>query len=338
VLVINTFGIGDMVMTTPLLRCLRKAWPSAHICLLVKAFGAERVVRGTSLVDTVIVHGEKDRRSVHQGIRLLRSLLSRPPVDICVVTTGKNPVLAGMASLAARARWRVGEDIGGRGVMYTHRLPFRPRLHTVLANLRLATALGLETDDSRLLFALTKCEREFAERFLRDHGVVEPDRPVAVQVGCNPAFSHKRWPVAHVALLCDMLESRGIGTPILVGSPGESDLANEIASRVRSPVVTAVGKTTLGEAAALLERSAVAVGGDGGLLHVAAAVQTPTVAVFGPSDPARNRPWGGRHKVISAGLPCSPCYPRLRHGCGDPRCMGDVSPELVARAVEDVAS
>ena len=338
VLVINTFGIGDVVMTTPLLRCLRKAWPHAHVSLLVKAFGAERVVLGTSLVADVIVHGEKDRRSVRQGVRLFLTLMARPPEDVCIVTTGKNPVLAGLASLAARAPWRVGENVGGKGVMYTHRLPFVPRLHTVLSNLRLAAALGLESEDSRLLFALTKREREFAERFLKDQGVVEPDRPVAVQVGCNPAFSHKRWPVAHMALLCDMLQRRGIGKPILLGSPDESDLAGEIASRARLPVATAVGTTTLGEAAALLERSSVAVGGDGGLLHIAAALQTPTVAVFGPSDPARNRPWGERHRVVSAGLPCSPCYPRLRRGCGDPRCMRNVSPERVLQVIRDVVA
>jgi len=336
VLVINTFGIGDMVMTTPLLRTLRRAWPKAEVTLLVKAFGAERVVEGGSFVDRVVVYRARDRRSVREGVRLFRALLSSPPYDVCVVSSGKNPLLAGIASVAARATWKVGENVGGRGIFYTHRVPFAPRLHTVSANLRLAVALGLETVGDRLFFAVTDADRAFAIRFLTDQGMAGTDRPVAIQVGCNPAFSHKRWPVAHMALLCDLLRHRGVGAPLLLGSPGESKLATEVQSRAHVRVATAVGITTLGQAAALIEQSSVAVGGDGGLLHVAAALGIPTVAVFGPSDPRRNRPWGDGHVVITAGLSCSPCYPRLRRGCGNPRCMQGVSHTRVVAAIEDV--
>jgi lipopolysaccharide heptosyltransferase II len=336
ILVINTFGIGDMVMATPLLRCLRRAWPSAEVTLLVKAFGAERVIAGGALVDKVLVYRAKDERLLREGTRLLHRLLAAPGSDVCVVTSGKNPLLAGVASLAARARWRVGEDIGGKGRFYTHRVPFQPRLHTVRANLRLAAALGLETADHDLFFAVSEAERAFATRFLQHRGLLGRRRLLAVQIGCNPAFSQKRWPVGHWTRLCDMIQRRGIGIPVLLGSRDERQLATQVKATAALPVHSAVGVTTLGEAAALVEHSTAVVGGDGGLLHVAAAVGTPTVAVFGPSDPHRNRPWGNGHRVVSAGLACSPCYPRLRHGCDTPRCMEAVDPEVVMEALEHV--
>ncbi len=336
ILVINTFGIGDMIMATPLLRSLRRAWPSAEVTLLVKAFGAERVVAGSALVDKVLVYRAKDERSVREGTRLLYRLLVAPGSDVCVVTSGKNPLLAGIASLATRARWRVGENIGGRGVFYTHSVRFRPRLHTVQANLRLAAALGLETANHDLFFAVSEAERAFATWFLQDRGLLGKRRLVAVQIGCNPTFSQKRWPVGHWTRLCDMIQRRGIGVPLLLGSQHEGQLAAKVKATAALPVHNAVGLTTLGEAAALVEHSTAVVGGDGGLLHVAAAVGTPTVAVFGPSDPHRNRPWGDGHRVVSAELACSPCYPRLRHGCDTPRCMEAVDPEVVMEALAHV--
>jgi ADP-heptose:LPS heptosyltransferase len=338
VLVINTFGIGDMVMTTPLLHSIRRGWPDAEVTLLVKAFGAERVVSGTSLVDHVIRHEEKDRRSVPSLARLALTLLSLPRFDACIVSTGKNPVLAGAAALAARATWRVGEDIGGRAPFYTHKVTFRPRLHTVLANLRLGVAVGLDDADDTLFFGMSDTEREWASAYLRYHGVSDRDRVVGVQIGCNPTFSQKRWPASHLARLCHLLQERGVGRPLLLGSTAEEGIAREIRAQAGGRLLTAAGHTTLGQAAALLERCDVAVGGDGGLLHVAGALGTPTVAVFGPSDPCRNRPWGGGHKVVSASLPCSPCYPRLRHGCGAVRCMTNVSPQRVCEVVERVLS
>jgi ADP-heptose:LPS heptosyltransferase len=337
VLVINTFGIGDMVMTTPLLNSIRHGWPHAEVTLLVKSFGAERVVAGTSLVDFVIQHREKDRRSLSAVARLVWVLLHQRRFDVCIVTTGKNPLLAGVAALLGRASRRVGEDDArGRGVLYSRRIPFRPRLHTVLANLRLGSAAGLDTTDDTLFFGMSDDDRGFASVFLQRHGVRGTDRVVGVQIGCNPTFSQKRWPTRHLTHLCDMLRDRGVGMPLLLGSPAEREFSDEIRMQARGRVVTAVGETTLGQGAALLERCGVAVGGDGGLLHVAAAVGTPTVAVFGPSDLRRNRPWGEGHAVVSANLPCSPCYPRLRHGCGAPRCMSEVLPEQVFEAVEHV--
>ncbi len=336
VLVINTFGIGDMVMTTPLLNSIRHGWPGAEVTLLVKAFGAERVVAGTGLVDHVIRLGEMDRRSVPAVARLALTLLRRSPFEACIVSTGKNPLLAGAAALASRAAWRVGEDVRGRGVFYTHRIPFRPRLHTVLANLRLGRAAGLAASEEKLFFGMSDRDREFASAYLRRNGVSDNDRVVGVQIGCNPTFSQKRWPVGHLAQLCRLMQDRRVGRPVLLGSRAEQAIAHEILAGARGQILTAVGDTTLGQAAAVLERCDVAIGGDGGLLHVAAAVGTPTVAVFGPSDPRRNRPWGDGHRVVSANLPCSPCYPARPHGCKDRRCMHAVAPSRVIEAVESV--
>ena len=152
-------------------------------------------------------------------------------------------------------------------------------------------------------------------------------------VAVNPVafWETKLWQEEKFAGLCDRIrEELGIGI-VLTG--GESAPLERICRKMRTKAVNLGGRTTLRELACLYREAALVVTTDSGPMHLAAAVGTPVVALFGPTDPARTGPYGPGHRVIRRALSCSPCF---RKRCETPRCMTDISVEEVFRAVKEM--
>jgi ADP-heptose:LPS heptosyltransferase len=142
-------------------------------------------------------------------------------------------------------------------------------------------------------------------------------------------WDSKRWPVERFAGIADVL-SRDFGlTGVVTGGPEETGLAAEVCAKARSPVIDLAGKTTLKEAAEVFRRCRVTVGNDTGPLYMSAAMGTPTVAVFGPTDARRLGPYGRGHAKVTSGVPCAPCRNR---SCRPLKCMETISVEMVATA------
>ncbi len=121
--------------------------------------------------------------------------------------------------------------------------------------------------------------------------------------------------------------------PVIVGGPGDRDLASEIAMSAKHPVVDLTGQTDLKTLAALYQRAGAVVSTDTGPMHLAAAAGAPLVALFGPTAPWRTGPFSKRQEVIRLGLGCSPCF---RRHCPDPKCMMDILSEQVVEAVRKI--
>ncbi|MBN2437009.1 MAG: glycosyltransferase family 9 protein [Deltaproteobacteria bacterium] len=157
------------------------------------------------------------------------------------------------------------------------------------------------------------------------------DRPRFVAVNPVAFWETKLWEEEKFAELCDRLrEERGIGI-VLTG--GESAPLERICRKMRTKAVNLGGRTTLRELACIYREAALLITTDSGPMHLAAAVGTPVVALFGPTDPARTGPWGPGHRIIRKGLSCSPCF---RKRCETPRCMTDISVEEVFTAVKEM--
>jgi 3-deoxy-D-manno-octulosonic-acid transferase/heptosyltransferase-1 len=153
-------------------------------------------------------------------------------------------------------------------------------------------------------------------------------------VAVNPVafWETKLWDDAKFAALCDRIRTElGLGV-ILTG--GEAGPLERIRAGMKTPAVNLGGQTSLRELACLYRRAALVVSTDSGPMHLAAAVGTPVVALFGPTDPARTGPYGAGHRVIRGALPCMPC---LSKRCDDPRCMREISVETVFAAVKEVS-
>ena len=344
ILVVRLRLIGDVVLTTPLLGALRRAYPDGRIAYLVEPAAAP-VLRGNPCIDSLIVvpHARGLRRLRHD-FSFARSL-RRERFDITIDLHGGPR--AGLFTLASGAPMRIGYTITGRTWVYTHvvkRTPDNAPRHAVRNQWDLLGPLGIGPPD-RTLDAVTMPEDPAAAasvaRRLGEAGI-DGHPLVVIHVSAGNPF--RRWPPRSFEKLVTQLAR---GNPhrriVLTSGPSDSTVAREIAAAARTglgPLATAlpdIGEFDLAELRALVGRAAMYIGGDSGPLHLAATTNTPIVALFGPTLAERSMPWRNPHtfaEAVDAGeLPCRPCRQRV---ClpGDFRCLTRIAVENVAAAAE----
>jgi ADP-heptose:LPS heptosyltransferase len=329
-LVIRHRAAGDLLLTTPALRALRAALPSARIDVLV-ARGLGSLLEGNPDVTRAI---EFDRRSLRSQAGLYLRL-ARGGYD-AVVDLVSNPRSAWMTALT-RARVRAGYDIPGRSWAYTVAVP-RERVdaagpvprYAPEASLDLIGALGIPDRGLELTMRVAPRAEQVVDDWLHAQGI-GTGIPV---FACLPAGSWpaKTWLPERFAGVMDAFS--GEGEVLWLWGPGERDLAEECRGLMRGPSRVA---PPLGwqELAAFLRRCALWVGNDSGPKHVAVALGVPTVTIFGPTHPGTWHPPRGPHALVeAAGLDCLHCnanrcpLPGERHL----RCMRDVTVERVVEA------
>ena len=202
-----------------------------------------------------------------------------------------------------------------------------PHVHVVDQSIELLQALDVTTSERRFTIPLTEADEHFAERVWRELGL-RSDVPVVILCP-GAAWETKQWGELNFARLNDALIRRFQVRTLLTWGPGEEALVQRVV-RATAYTPAIAPATTLLQLAALIARSRLFVGGDTGPLHLAAAVGTPTVALFGPSSPQRNGPYGSGHMVLHRELPCSHCYQRT---CNHWECLPGIEVDMVVNAV-----
>jgi heptosyltransferase-1 len=147
-------------------------------------------------------------------------------------------------------------------------------------------------------------------------------------------WTSKLWPPASWARLSEWLHGQGFRVAV-TGSAADRELVAAIVRQSMAPLVNLAGSTSLAQLAAILRKTRLAVTTDTGAMHLAAALGTPVVALFGPTAPWRTGPFGPGHQVVRLGLPCSPCFKRQ---CPAPRCLHELYPDMVKTACEKILS
>lgn len=332
VLVREVNWVGDAVLTLPALEALRHRFPRAEIVLLAKPWVAG-LFAGQPAIDRVITYWPEGAHGGLLGRRRLAAQLRREGFDLAVVFP--NSLDAALIPWLAKIPRRVGYRTDGRRLLLTHPLRRRrrpPARHQVEAYLDTVRALGGEARPAPRL-SVTGEARQAAVRLLADHGIGPGDLCVAVNPG-SIYGSAKRWPAERFAAVADGLVEASGARIILIGSDREAPLLQEVATRMRRPAVLLGGRTDLATLVGLLERAQLLLSNDTGAMHVAAAVETPVLAIFGPTDPEATRPLGCRSRILREAVPCSPCL--LRECPIDHRCMMRVGVEQVLQAAGEL--
>lgn len=317
-----------MVMLTPALRALKRTYPESNLTLLLRPRVAD-LMQTHPYVDTCIVDNKTEGR--YRSVRNLTRQLRDKAFDIAVVlhpTSFRNALLP----FLARVPIRIGTNASGRGVLLTLSCKDDTGIHEVHRYLRVLKLLNIDAVSSSLEFWHTDADRQFVERLLRAEGILPDDRIVALNLGTT--WATKRWDVANFA---DLIQQIACLLPeikiVLVGSSEEGELAKALPDSLS--VINLVGKTEVLQLGALLERCEVCVTCDSGPMHIAAAVGTPTVALFGPTSPTRHQPYGTRHTVIEKSVSCRPCYKQMCHRQDTPHlCMKEIGTAEVVKALE----
>jgi len=358
ILVIKLRHIGDVLLTAPVFRALRERFPNARLTALVNR-GTEEVLAGNPLVDEIIVYDRSIKklggmRKLSSEISFLRGIRARN-FDMTVdLTSGDRPALI---SFFSGARYRLAFDPGRRGFfgkryLYTHLAKQDGRRHTVLQNLDVVRPFGIATADPAVDFAIPAPAREYARRLRAEHGIGADD--VVVHIHPTSRWLFKCWNDAAMAAVVSWLLDKGVKV-IVTSSPDpkELDKAARILAQVPpdTALISLLGQTTIKELAAIAEAADLFFGVDSAPMHIAAAVGTPVVALFGPSGAFHWGPWDnsagvdlvgespyparngvqkfGSNVVLQKPWECAPCG---RDGCDGSkvsRCLEEITPEEV---------
>jgi lipopolysaccharide heptosyltransferase II len=337
--------IGDVVLTTPVVRALKRHYPEAELTYVVEPAAAP-VVRGNPhLANIVVVPKRRGLGRLRDDIAIARRL-RRERFDIAIDLHGGPR--ASWLTWASGAPKRIGYAIAGRSWTYTDVVPRPPddAPRSAVANQSdLLIPLDITTVD-RVADALEMREEphaaEAVEQRLRDADIAAAHRLIVIHVSAGNPF--RRWPLESFEALTIALARRDPSRRIILTSgPSQAAAAQIVADRARaalgplSPAVPKLGEFDLAELRALIGRAAVYIGGDSGPLHIAGTTTTPIVALFGPTLPDRSMPWRDPQwfaEAVDAGaLECRPCRQRE---CvpGDFRCLTRITAEQVAAAAE----
>jgi len=325
-LVLQTSFLGDTVLTTPLIAELAKG---AIVDVVVTAASAALLKDNPAIQSTIIYDKRGRDRGVRGFVRLARQL-RRNRYTAAYLAQGS--VRSGALLRAAGIPTRVGYETSAGRHFYTKRVPYIENEHHASRLLRLA---GVEPNPSRLrphLYPGAE-ERAAVDRLLGEAGAATDD---LIAVAPGSVWATKRWP--YYAELAPELDGR----VVIIGGAADRELAEQIIQRVGSRAIDATGKLSLLASAELISRSRVIVTNDSSPLHLASAMGTPTVAIFGPTVPEFG--FGPlAPKSIVLGVTTLGCRPCDRHGpqrcpLGHWRCMREITPRDVAAAVHTLST
>ena len=310
--------IGDLLFSLPALYNLRARYPNAHISSIVRP-SCRELLSCSGLADEII---ERPHGSTADDLRLARSLRGKH-TDLALLFSTSVAVWA--MALLSGARARVGFTHSLGGLFLTKRVPWSEPPSTQ-NNLKLVEAIGcpIVKDSYVGLVKPDKHAQDEAEKILQSVGLAEGFTVIAP--GTSGGREIKAWSSQGFAQVADRLASEHGLKTMVVGLKGRK----EICSLSRN-AVDLTGKTPLPVLAAILERAKIFVGVDSGLMHLAAAMGTPVVGLFGPTNPDITGPQGEGHAIVSMNLPCSPC---LKSECREPVCMNRITPEQVMESVK----
>ncbi len=321
ILVVRLYGIGNMVLATPALGALRAGYPDARITLLATDEAAWEVVSGGTAVDSVIY---LDREKTIDPALFDRLRSER--FDLIVVLYPMGMVDLPLVASAAGIRYRFGYRNAVRGNLYTHPCDTDYTKGEGELNLDLACRAGGKRAAGRPFVTVEGADRERVDRLLAENNVRGDELLIALHPG---SAEMKRWPKENYAALADLLTRGRRARVLLVGGPDERELCREVARLMQSTPIVAAGLLTVKQTANAVRGCDLFVGNDSGPMHLAAALATPTIGLFGPTDRVKNRPWGPRNRTIIMGgkTACAPCYKNGEIPCiyDTNRCMAEIS-------------
>lgn len=329
ILLIKPSSLGDIVHTFPTVALLRATFPASHLTWLVKREWAGLVERAEG-VDRVwpVDSGLAGWLSQVPGLRAER-------FDLVVDLQGllRSGIMAWLSGCPTRIGFANGRE--GSPLFYSQRVAVpTPDMHAVERYRLVAAALGAPAGlTPEFRFRSLPGDEQQVRALLQRHGLSPDALWIAMNVSAR--WPTKRWPPEYFAQTADQLQQDGAGSVVLFGGPGDRADVNAVQRSMGTKPVDLTGETSVGLLPALLKSAAVLVTNDSGPMHVAAAVGTPVVSVFGPTSPIRTGPYGPGHVVLTHDVPCRPCYSRRCLNSVERECLMSITPGKVVEAVHE---
>ena len=339
ILIIQLGDIGDVVWATPTFRAVKEAYPQGNVSVLLRYGFGSLLEADPHIHKTFEVKQHKGNffNKAKSQIKFIRDL-RREHFDL--VFDLRSDDRGAFMALFSGAPIRVSilyREIPWRNYFFSH-LVAPPSSDKIIygaaeQSLRIVRELGIDTDDTTPRLCISDYIMKRVRQLLEKEGLTDSVRWITL----NPfsRWQYKEWGYEKWGQIVDWLWEEYEISTVIVGSPEERNKSIDIVKRCRGRVFNLTGKTTLSELATMLSLSYFNVGVDSAAPHIAAAVGTPTITIYGPSEWLVWAPIGETHSVVTPDCDCAPCHQKGCDGSGISKCLEELTINKVKKAIQE---
>ncbi|MBC8555874.1 MAG: lipopolysaccharide heptosyltransferase II [Candidatus Brocadiales bacterium] len=334
ILIVQIAGIGDLVLASRGIRAIRNGFPDAELHLITST-DASPIANNYPYVDKVFAFPirelRKDKSYIYNVLRLLRILRKErysQIINLYIIGSLWGAIKMGLLFTCLKSEIKIGHNHKGFGLFINKKIPreiFSNR-HYSDAMLDMAVDMGGSPDTKGIeIFSIEKCKEKWRHIFSTQEG-----KNTLRMIGINPGGDrcNRRWNPDYFAILADWLVENFFAQVIILGGPGEEGISCKIESRAKNRLINLGGKLTLDELVYIISRLDLFITNDSGPMHIAAATNTPIVALFGPEDPIIMRPYTAKemYRIVQKNIECMACKNKkfTQHTC-----LESITPEEV---------
>lgn len=349
ILIVNPFGIGDVLFTTPLIANLKEAFPDSYIGYVCNA-RTKDILLNNPKVDKVFVYEKDNFRKlwktskllcIRKFLKLLSSIKKKKFDIVFDLSLGQE---YSFFLWLIGIKKRIGYNYKNRGIFLIDKINISgyDKKHIVEYYLGLLKLIGIEPKPKDLEFPLSAKDLEWAQDYLNENDVTDQDIIIGLIPGGGASWGvsayRKQWPPHRFANLANQISEKFKAKIMLFGDINEIALCNQVASLVKEMPLITCGKTTLSRFAALLKRCDLVICNDGGPLHIAVSQGTKNISIFGPVNPLVYGPYprSENNLVIKKDLVCQPCYEKFKlKECRHMDCLTTIEVKEVMAAIDN---
>lgn len=335
ILIVRMDRIGDVVLSTAAIKAVRDANPASHIACIVRPY-ARDIVDGNPCINEVITYDKKgSEKGLLGNIRFI-SDLSRKKFNLAIILHPKNSshLFTFLAGIPERAGYNKK-----LGILLTKKIPHTKQFglkHEIDYMLDFLRYLGIESKDRSLYMPLNRASEKKISDIFSKNGISEKDTVISINPGASCAS--KRWSAERFAKVAGKLADKYGAKIVVIAAPEDKVFGDKVAALVKNKVLNLSGRTSIADLASALKRSRLFISNDSGPVHIACALGTPVISIFGRSDrglsPVRWGPTGKRDIALHKDVGCEVC---LAHNCKrNFACLEAISVEEVAAAAERI--
>ncbi len=331
ILIIKFSSLGDIILTTAALRAIREKFVKENFKIsFLTAEDSKDILLRSPHIDELLVCDLKNKDKGVAGLWGIGKILRNKNFDLVIDL--QNSRASHLLAYLSGCINRYGYDNKKFAFLLNHTIKDqKPALDPVTHQFRVLKMLGVDLLDNRLQLWPSSEDEKAVDQLLNEQWLSETQKIVGINIGASKRWVTKCWPLEHLIRLCEDLELKDIRV-VVTGTQDDLGLAQVLINSLKNTkIINACGKTGINELAVLIKKCQVFISADSFPLHVASAVGTPFIALFGPTDWRRHLPPGKNHIVINKELNCAPCY---KAKCRSKRCMEAISPAEVLEAVE----
>ena len=331
ILIIKLSSLGDIILTTAALRAIREKFPQENfkISFLIQEESKDILLR-SPYIDEPLVCDLKNKDKGLAGLWNIGNILRKKNFDIVIDL--QNSRASHILSYFSGSLNRYGYDNKKFSFLLNHTIKDdKSLIDPVTHQFKILKILGIDLLDNRLELWPSAEDLKIMDELLDAQWLSQVQKIVGINISASKRWITKTWPLEHLVCLCEELGLKDIRV-VITGTTQDIPLANMLVNSMKNTkIINACGKTSINELAVLIKKCNVFISADSSPLHIASAVGTAFIALFGPTDYRRHLPPSKNYIVINKNLNCSPCY---KTKCRTKRCMIEISPMEVLTAIE----